>query len=132
MPGWLAVGVAPPEKRPPDERVRDVGVRIADALAAAHARGVIHRDVKPANILIDAYGNAGLTDFGLAAMPEPGIGAVGDDGGADPGVRAAGGVLPQPATESGDVYSLAATLYALLAGHPPRWPTDGHARPCRR
>ena len=66
LSAWLA-----PEKRPP-ERVRDVGVRIADALAAAHARGVIHRDVKPANILIDAYGNAGLTDFGLAAMPEPG------------------------------------------------------------
>src|SRR6476661_9945081 len=53
LSAWLA-----PEKRPPVQRVRDVGVRIADALAAAHARGVIHRDVKPANILIDAYGHA--------------------------------------------------------------------------
>ena len=91
LSAWLS-----PEKRPPIQRVRDVGVRIADALAAAHARGVIHRDVKPANILIDAYGHAGLTDFGLAAMPEPGSRAVGHDGGPDPGVRAAGDVPLAP------------------------------------
>ena len=57
------------EERPTQEQVREVGVRIADALSAAHARGVLHRDVKPANILIDAYGNAGLADFGLATCP---------------------------------------------------------------
>ncbi len=56
---------------PTEPAVVEVGIRIADALAAAHALGVIHRDVKPANILIDAYGRAGLADFGLAAIPEP-------------------------------------------------------------
>src|SRR6185503_17974626 len=66
---WLTV-----EHRPSPKRVRDVGVRVADALAAAHARGVLHRDVKPANILIDAYDNPGLADFGLAALPDPGMG----------------------------------------------------------
>ena len=46
------------DPRPSQRRVRDVGVRIADALFAAHLLGVLHRDVKPANILIDAYNNA--------------------------------------------------------------------------
>ena len=51
------------------------GIRIADALAVAHQQGMVHRDVKPANILIDSYGNPGLADFGLAA-PEPGSGGA--------------------------------------------------------
>ena len=57
-----------PENRPSDERIRQVGVHIADALAAVHAGGVLHRDVKPANILIDSFGNPGLADFGLATV----------------------------------------------------------------
>lgn len=121
LSAWLA-----PEKRPSVERVRDVGVRIADALAAAHARGVIHRDVKPANILLDAYGNVGLTDFGLAAMPEPGAELSVTMEALTPAYAPPEVYHAQPATESGDVYALAATLYALLAGHPPRWTEDGH------
>lgn len=121
LSAWLT-----PEKRPPVGRVRDVGVRIADALSAAHARGVIHRDVKPANILIDAYGHAGLTDFGLAAMPEPGSEPSVTMEALTPAYAPPEMFHSHPATEFGDVYSLAATLYALLAGHPPRWPTDGH------
>jgi serine/threonine protein kinase len=57
-----------PDNRPSQERVRQVGVRIADALAAIHGCGVLHRDVKPANILIDSFGNPGLADFGLATI----------------------------------------------------------------
>ena len=121
LSAWLT-----PEKRPSVQRVRDIGVRIADALAAAHARGVIHRDVKPANILIDSYGHAGLTDFGLAAMPEPGTELSVTMEALTPAYAPPEMFHSHPATESGDVYSLAATLYALLAGHPPRWPTDGH------
>ncbi|MDN5761172.1 MAG: protein kinase [Microlunatus sp.] len=121
LSAWLA-----PEKRPSTERVRDVGVRIADALAAAHARGVIHRDVKPANILLDAYGNVGLTDFGLAAMPDPGAELSVTMEALTPAYAAPEAFGAQPATEVSDVYSLAATIYALLAGHPPRWPDDGH------
>lgn len=121
LSAWLA-----PEKRPTVERVRDVGIRIADALAAAHARGVIHRDVKPANILVDAYGNVGLTDFGLAALPEPGADLSVTMEALTPAYAPPEAFGAQAATEAGDVYALSATLYALLAGHPPRWPSDGH------
>ena len=108
-----------PENRPSQERVRQVGVRIADALAAVHACGVLHRDVKPANILIDSFGNPGLADFGLAAV------AGAETTAADvlyvtPAYAPPEAFGMQPATESGDVFSLAATLYALLAGCPPR------------
>ena len=88
-PGWLADEVVDSRDPAESERVRDVGVRVADALAAAHVRGVLHRDVKPANILIDAYDNPGLADFGLAALPDPGMGLERDDRGDHPGVRAA-------------------------------------------
>jgi serine/threonine protein kinase len=118
-PGGSLTQWLEPENRPSEQRVQEVGVRIADALAALHACGVLHRDVKPANILIDSYGNPGLADFGLAA--EAGAEAAADDA-----PRVTSAYAPpeafgmQPATESGDVFSLAATLYALLAGSPPR------------
>jgi serine/threonine protein kinase len=108
-----------PENRPSEERVRQVGVRIADALAAVHAGGVLHRDVKPANILIDSFGNPGLADFGLAAVAGAETTAA-DAVCVTPAYAPPEAFGMQPATESGDVFSLAATLYALLAGRPPR------------
>ena len=47
-----------------------IGAQIGSVLAYAHARGVVHRDVKPGNILVDANGNAFLADFGLALLPD--------------------------------------------------------------
>ena len=49
-------------------QVRDIGIRLADALAAAHASGILHRDIKPANILVNRFGMVGLSDFGLASI----------------------------------------------------------------
>jgi serine/threonine protein kinase len=108
-----------PESRPSEDRVRQVGVRIADALAAVHAGGVLHRDVKPANMLIDSFGNPGLADFGLAAVAGAETTAA-DAVCVTPAYAPPEAFGMQPATESGDVFSLAATLYALLAGRPPR------------
>jgi len=110
-----------PEHRPSEERVRQVGVQLADALASAHARGVLHRDVKPANVLVDSYGNVGLADFGLAMVPGPDT-ALTDEvlEALTPAYAPPEALRMEPATEAGDVFSLAATLYAVLAGRPPR------------
>ncbi len=102
---------------------RDVGVKIADALADAHALGVLHRDVKPANILITRFGEPVLADFGLAILAEARDASITLDiltpAYAPPEVfRHA---QPGPA---GDVYALCATLYALMRGRPPRWGDD--------
>src|SRR5215208_4788062 len=111
-----------PENRKSQDRVRDVGVRIADALATAHARGVLHRDVKPANILINAYDHPGLADFGLAAVPEPGSEIAATLEALTPAYAPREVIYGEAPTEASDVYSLAATLYALLCGKAPRYP----------
>jgi hypothetical protein len=109
-----------PENRPSEERVRHVGVRIADALAAAHAAGVLHRDLKPSNVLVDSYGEPALADFGLAVVEQVEADVVGDPVHATPAYAPPEVLRGERATEAGDVFSLAATLYALLAGRPPR------------
>ena len=109
------------DPRPSQRRIREVGVRIADALAAAHLLGVLHRDVKPANILIDAYNNAGLADFGLAALIDPDMPLSETVEAITPAYAPPEVFAKQPVTEYADVYSLAATLYAVLSGHAPRW-----------
>ncbi|WP_344806928.1 serine/threonine-protein kinase [Microlunatus ginsengisoli] len=117
------------EGRPSEAAVVEVGTRIAGALAAAHARGVIHRDVKPANILIDAYGQAGLADFGLAALPEPDAPPTEALEALTPAYAPPEVLAGEPATEAGDVYALAATLYALMAAHSPHWNEPGVPTP---
>ncbi|MGW5265251.1 protein kinase domain-containing protein [Microbispora sp. NPDC004025] len=109
--------------------VRDIGVKIADALAAAHALGVLHRDVKPANILVNSYGMVALSDFGLATMPGQGGAAQGEVSVTRESLTPAYAPpeafdLTEP-TAAGDVYALSATLYALLRGRPPRFPDGG-------
>ncbi|MFD1539559.1 serine/threonine-protein kinase [Nonomuraea guangzhouensis] len=107
------------------DAVRDVGVRIADALAAAHAQGVLHRDVKPANLLLNRYGQVALSDFGLATMPDSGPDASVTRESLTPAYAPPEAFELAEPSAAGDVYSLAATLYALLSGRPPRFPESG-------
>ncbi|MFI6339060.1 serine/threonine-protein kinase [Streptomyces sp. NPDC050535] len=103
----------------------DIGVGIADAVAAAHSAGVLHRDIKPGNILVNRYGGVALADFGLAAMPRPGREVSVTREALTPAYAPPEAFHMAEPAPAGDVYSLAATLYALLLGRPPHFPEDG-------
>jgi serine/threonine protein kinase len=102
---------------------RDVGMKIADALADAHSLGVLHRDVKPANLLSTRFGEPALADFGLAILSETRDVSITLDV-LTPAYAPPEMFRHSPPSPAADVYALCATLYALLRGKPPRWPED--------
>ncbi|HEU5025491.1 MAG TPA: DNA translocase FtsK [Spirillospora sp.] len=101
----------------PVQRALEYCAQAADGLAAAHAAGVIHRDVKPANLILDQQGRVKVCDFGIARLED-----------ATAGLSATGLVLGTPhymapeqangqtTTPAADVYALGATLFRLLTG----------------
>ncbi|MDW8277445.1 MAG: protein kinase [Anaerolineales bacterium] len=100
--------------------IRRIIVQIADALGYAHARGMIHRDVKPSNVLLDERGNCLLTDFGLARMAEPtsmltSSGAIMGTPAYMSPEQGAGGTVDNRS----DIYSLGVILYEMVTGRVP-------------
>ncbi|HET9347330.1 MAG TPA: protein kinase [Candidatus Limnocylindrales bacterium] len=134
----LATRLAGGERMSTAEAVQ-IAMDVAAALAAAHAAGIVHRDVTPGNILLDPGDGARLTDFGIA------LGGAGTD--LEPALTATGELVgtlrylaPEqlrgaPATPASDVHALAAVAYEMLAGRPayeaatPVALAEAHARP---
>lgn len=138
--GVDAAAVLRAEGPMPLPRVLRIGTQIAGALDAAHRRGVVHRDVKPANVMLARTDHEGeralITDFGIARWQQAPVLRPGAEGGttmaaaADitgqlDGVRATAAYASpeqlsgEPTDGRSDQYSLACTLYALLTGHGP-------------
>ncbi|MEM0924669.1 MAG: serine/threonine-protein kinase [Planctomycetota bacterium] len=106
---------------PPDEAARLVAM-IADAVAYAHENGVIHRDLKPGNVILDGRGEPRVTDFGLAKQVE-----------SDRDLTRTGAIMGTPSymapeqaagkldevSSSSDVYAIGAILYSVMTGRPP-------------
>jgi eukaryotic-like serine/threonine-protein kinase len=118
--------LAPASAGPPHQdraycrTVAQIGADAADALEHAHSLGILHRDIKPGNLLIDPEGSVWVTDFGLARFPgDPGLTRTGDLIGtlrymSPEQALARHGVVDQRS----DVYALGATLYELLTLRP--------------
>jgi eukaryotic-like serine/threonine-protein kinase len=100
------------------DQLRPLGIQIARALAAAHKAGIVHRDVKPANILDGGAGVWKLADFGVAHVPDSSLTLTGQFVGS-PAYAPPEALLRGQADAAGDVYGLGATLYEAAAG---RWP----------
>ncbi len=115
--------------RLPVRRALEVGVDLAEGLAAAHARGILHNDLKPANVLLTPEGRVKILDFGLAGLRSQEVVDPGHDASdAETATRALFGTPGYMAPERlngaapdarSDVFSLGAVVYEMLAGAPP-------------
>jgi tRNA A-37 threonylcarbamoyl transferase component Bud32 len=100
-------------------RVAEIGLELLAALAATHREGLIHRDVKPGNVLLASDGRVLLTDFGIASLDgDPALTRTGVLVGS-PGYIAPERLRDQPAGPASDLWSLGATLYAAVEGRGP-------------
>ncbi|HET9169471.1 MAG TPA: serine/threonine-protein kinase [Actinospica sp.] len=103
----------------PGPEVARLGARVASALIAAHRAGIVHRDIKPGNILIGDDGSVKLTDFGISrAIDDVTLTATGEMLGT-PAYISPEIARSRGADAASDVFSLGATLYAALEGVPP-------------
>ncbi|MGW4402324.1 serine/threonine-protein kinase [Amycolatopsis nivea] len=120
VPSRSLAEVLAAEGRLPARTVAEIGVQIAAALGAVHAHGIVHRDVKPGNVLIAEDGRAKLTDFGISrsvrtdetVTDSPLIGGT-------PDYLAPEVAQGHPPTAASDIFSLGATLFAAVEGAPP-------------
>ncbi len=104
----------------PWQEVLQLGIQLSDALTIAHERGLVHRDIKPGNVLLEAGGSrALLTDFGLVrALDDATLTRSGVLAGT-PDYMSPEQARGHSVSHASDLFSLGALLYAMLTGHPP-------------
>jgi eukaryotic-like serine/threonine-protein kinase len=103
----------------PGAMLSRIGAAVADGLAHAHERGVVHRDIKPQNVLIDEYGSPKLADFGIARALDTAPSTSTDSYLGTASYSSPEQLRGEKVTPKSDVYSLGATLYHAATGQPP-------------
>ncbi len=103
----------------PAAQARAIAEQLCDALAGAHAQGIVHCDVKPANVLITAAGKVKVGDFGVARLAEGTSQAPSATVAGTPRYMSPEQARGQPTGPATDVYSAGVVLYEMLAGEPP-------------
>jgi serine/threonine protein kinase len=103
----------------PPERVAEIGAQVAAALEAAHRAGIVHRDVKPGNVMVPAAGTAKLADFGIASLQgDPQLTSTGLVIGS-PAYMAPEQARGEPSGPPADFWALGATMFYAVEGEPP-------------
>ncbi len=112
--------LAAPDKRLPEIEVKTIGLKIAKGLAYAHKQGVIHRDIKPPNILVNTEGEPKITDFGIAETVKSSMSRIANSGSSGTLVyMSPEQIRGKNVGRESDIYSFGVVLYELLTGTPP-------------
>jgi serine/threonine-protein kinase len=119
VPGTSAEAMVAKDGAMPPERATDILLQAASALHAAHRSGVVHRDVKPGNLLIGPGGHTKLGDFGMALGSVEALRAAAQSRAGTPYYTAPEIWRGEPASPASDIYALGATYFQLLTGRPP-------------
>ena len=124
LPSQSLAEVLESRGRLPPAEVARVGAQAASALAVAHAAGIVHRDVKPGNILLGEDGTAKITDFGISHAADDGTLTGSGSFAGTPAFLSPEAARGEKPTAASDVYSLGATLYTIVEGRFPYGKTE--------
>jgi len=114
-----------PNKQIPEDKVKEYALKIAEGLAYAHSKNVIHKDIKPQNVMITMDGEVKLMDFGIAETVRTSMSRIQNTSSSGTLVyMSPEQLLGKDVGKESDIYSFGAMLYELLSGHPPFYKGD--------
>ena len=114
-----------PDKRMPEKKVRELAIQISEGIAYAHENGVIHKDIKPQNVMVSSKGHIKIMDFGIAETVRMSMSRIDNTSTSGTMVYMSPEQLRgKDVGKESDIYSFGAMLYELLSGHPPFYRGD--------